>query len=54
MQAKERKVSKENERKENEQRLGYTGEKKDGQIQEATGPEGVSRASLSVGPNQSP
>lgn len=56
MHTNEREVSKGNERKENEpkQRFGYSAERRDGQIQEATGPERVSSDSLSVGPKQSP
>lgn len=56
MHTKETEVSKGNERKENEpkQRFGYSAERRDGQIQEATGPEGVSSDSLSVGPKQPP
>lgn len=56
MHTKETEVSKGNERKENEpkQRFGYSAERRDGQIQETTGPEGASSNSLSVRPKQSP
>lgn len=56
MHTNETEVSKGNERKQNEpkQRFGYSAERRDGRIQETTGPEGASSNSLSVRPKQSP